>query len=415
MPQWNPFSSSGPKQVPRPPRGKDRNDTSSPRNLPSHDLRPSTHYPTADYHPNYPSFPGDFNTTNNRQYEPHRQYGQPCQDCVTRAQELRKQQDLAISLENNLRQVEARIDDNTTLLNQRTSELRYIQSFFPMTDSISGSELKQEVVLLNDKIMQQAAVIARSLETSRRSLTAQDSEENREWSTKLVGQRILDRSMVELLRAPNVKSYHVQIALRAALVHATWMVITSIDPQNQQLMLMTQLFDGISQTEHYPIAARWRAISHAQICRTTDLKSAYSPVFTGFVTTVLAVAGWGGEAQQFNCRFDHLIGTAIKLNKIVMQQVFTMQVKVLEVPAETPFASITMEEEGEESNPERPGSGDRNPILVTCTTGLGLAYSLVDMDSSSSKWEYVLKTRVVTPKMLDLSPTRPQSILPRAL
>ncbi|TFK63660.1 hypothetical protein BDN72DRAFT_847366 [Pluteus cervinus] len=317
---------------------------------------------------------------------------------------LHTEQNLIKSAENNLLQAEARHEETNLLLNQRTSELEAVQSFYPMTDSISGSELKGKVEAVNDEIMQQAAVITDALERAERHLTDDEVVQSR--ARELTDQGILDHTLVQALHSPNVDSFHVQLALQAVIVHAARRVITLLHPKDERHIM--QLFHGITQTERYPISAKWRAVTHAQLCRTTDLTALYAPMFDYSVTSILMVGGWGGEAKRLNfpTRLDHLIDLAVELNQIIMQKVFTMQVEIIVFPPSSPFDSVVMEDESAE---EPSGNTQNQQLPVLCTTSLGLAFSLVNPQAtaaSNSQWEYALKAKVITPRVFNLPPAR---------
>ncbi|TFK60609.1 hypothetical protein BDN72DRAFT_507552 [Pluteus cervinus] len=125
-------------------------------------------------------------------------------------------------------------------------------------------------------------------------------------------------------------------------------------------------------------------------------------MFTRLMTDVLMMAGWGGEAEMLNFpnRLSRLIDITIALNKVIMQKVFSMQVKLMGVPAMTLFDPTMMEDDrAEVLDTRRDDTKAGDQIHVLCTTSLGLEFTLVDHQATSNfttQAEYALKPKVIT-------------------
>lgn len=146
------------------------------------------------------------------------------QDLSSYQQQLLLRESEKKALKNELQALQIKFNDQTTLLNDRTRELRGAQAFLSTADTLSGAEVIRLVDELNQEIMQTAAFISDSFDFARKPEHRDEIKEASARTGELIGP-----AMTSLLGTVQhgEDPLLIQIALQAATVEfSRWIIMT---------------------------------------------------------------------------------------------------------------------------------------------------------------------------------------------
>ncbi|TFK64305.1 hypothetical protein BDN72DRAFT_846735 [Pluteus cervinus] len=306
--------------------------------------------------------------------------------------------------EKDLHEAEKQTANSKALADTRLTELKSLQELMPMNDGLSGAELKGKCEVLNSEIEQTAAIIVDSLtDTPIPNPLPSIVDPTQNCIQYLSGANIIDMRLVSSLQNPgndDVSSL-VQAALQASMANSCAGLMGSIAPRHELEAPLQRAMEGIKESSPFPVFAKWRALTHQECTKTADqfrqLNYLLDPL-----RPLLYLAGridiFSEESplvQNLRDRLWGLLRLTLELNKVLMQQIFTMDVYPFVPFAGEAYQPHTMQSDGPPSQSiSGPGI---NPSQIICTTGIGLAFCKAT--SSGMKREIALKARVETQQL----------------
>lgn len=268
----------------------------------------------------------------------------------------------------------------TALLDDRTSELKGAQSFLTTADTFSGTEVLNTLQRLNSEVLQHTAFIAESMiESYMPDKALMKTEKQMAGANRVSG--VIGRTIVHFLGTKKHRDdpILVQIAFQAYFAHVLqWIACAwSIGGDETQNQLIDEIYEKVRDTEAQAISGRWRALTRGNMPR----KQRDEPQLTSLLTTkilsglvdILLAAGCNASqaelvtalSSKFGDKISFLVTLAVRVNKIVGEDVTSGDLEVLAVPPASLFDPASMEDVYNEASS---GTGAR----VLCTTDLGL-------------------------------------------
>jgi len=291
------------------------------------------------------------------------------------------------------------------LLEARTAELAGAQAFLNKADQLPGAEVIAMVEALNSEIMQTAAFLAESFEFEEKSkegdIDIEEDEEREEYeecylrATEVVGSR-----MVELLKSANHKQdpVIVQMAFQSGMSeYSRWMTSCWYFEHPDDEEWLTDIYDGIRESEEQAVAGRWRALTQTHVQRLRDKDPDLRFYFIDAIVSVLITAGIRANPVElterittaFAERIDILVKSALQLNKAIGQGITSCELKIICLPPDALFDPATMDDAfGRDLS-----KGKAAEETILCTTDLGLLRA----EKVQGIWE---ETILIKPKVV---------------
>ncbi|KIJ10005.1 hypothetical protein PAXINDRAFT_31645, partial [Paxillus involutus ATCC 200175] len=249
----------------------------------------------------------------------------------------------------------------STLLEDRTSELKGAQSFLTTADAFSGSEVTNTLQRLNAEVLQSTAFMAESMvELFVPSMTKLDSKTDDQVAGGKRVSVLIGGAIVYFLGTKKHKDdpILIQIAFQAYLTYvlrwiaAAW-IIGGEEDHNQ---FIDTIYQSVREQEAQAIAGRWRALTRAHVPHTRfdelQLTSHMTTKTISGLCDILLAAGCtasksdivSGLSSKFTDKISLLVSLAIRVNKIIGEDVTSGDFEVLAVPPATAFDGTKMED-----------------------------------------------------------------------
>ncbi|KAJ8585542.1 hypothetical protein M405DRAFT_745109 [Rhizopogon salebrosus TDB-379] len=273
--------------------------------------------------------------------------------------------------------LQAKFDDQTTLLNDRTRELQGAQAFLSKADTLSGAEVIRLVDELNQEIMQTAAFISDSFDFVRKPEHLDEMKEASARTSELIGP-----TMTSLLGAVQhgEDPLLIQVALQAATVEfSRWIIMTWDFDGLQAEQPLAEIYNDVRDTESQAVSGRWRALtrSHAQklALQEADVHSTMVAHISDTLVIVMIAAGCTKNYEEtyreftmkFGERVSNIVRMAARLNRAMGEEVTSADLWPTHAAAGEKFETESMKDFDE-------GSGAQSGVVL-CTTALGLQRS----------------------------------------
>lgn len=334
--------------------------------------------------------------------------------------ELRAKANLIPDLNRHLdaltRDIEAAREESSTLrkeygqimalLDDRTSELKGAQSFLTTADTFSGTEVLNTLQRLNSEILQHTAFIAESMiESYMPDKVFMKTEEQMAGANRVTG--VIGGAIVHFLGTKKHRDdpILVQIAFQAYFAHVLQWITRAwnIGGDETQNRLIEEIYEKVRDTEAQAISGRWRALTRANIprrqCDELQLTSLLTTKLLSGLADILLAAGCNASqaelvtalSSKFREKVLFLVTLAVRVNKIVGEDVTSGDLEVLTVPPASLFDPANMEDVYNEA---ASGTGAR----VLCTTDLGLR-KRVRISMTGEKEKQWAVTTLLKPKV----------------
>ncbi|KAI6046242.1 hypothetical protein EDC04DRAFT_2558036 [Pisolithus marmoratus] len=311
----------------------------------------------------------------------------------------------ATEVRGELQRSQSKLAEVTTLLETRSRELKGAQVFLTTADTVSGAEVISLVDALNAEILQTCAFISDSFDFARK---LEHADEIKEGCTRISD--LMGPSMTHLLSTVQhtADPLLVQIALQGAAVEfSRWIIMTWDFDGLQAEQQLSEIYNDIRSTETQAISGRWRALTrrHAQklVLQQDDLHSTLVTRISDTLITIMVAAGctksyedvYREFTQKFGERVSNIVKMAVRLNKVIGEEVTSADLWPTHGTTGEKFNSETMEDLEDQS--------DQTEKPVLCTTALGLSRSekVVLGDTTDFKFTVLKKTKVVLEPVAD--------------
>lgn len=306
---------------------------------------------------------------------------------------------------NELQRSQSKLAEVTTLLETRSRELKGAQVFLTTADAVSGAEVISLIDALNAEILQTSAFISDSFDFARKPEHADEIKEGCARISDLMGP-----SMTRLLSTVQhtADPLLVQIALQGAIVEfSRWIIMTWDFDGLQAEQQLSEIYNDIRGTETQAISGRWRALTrtHAQkvALREDDLHSTMVTHISDTLVVIMVAAGctknyedtYREFTQKFGERVSNIVKMAVRLNKVIGEEVTSADLWPTHGTAGEKFDDDTMEDfEGQSDQAGKP---------VLCTTALGLARSerVAVGDTPEFKYTILKKPKIALESVAD--------------
>ncbi|KAI6124647.1 hypothetical protein EV401DRAFT_2068688 [Pisolithus croceorrhizus] len=268
-----------------------------------------------------------------------------------------------------LQRSQSKLAEVTTLLDTRTKELKGAQVFLTTADAVSGAEVISSVDALNAEILQTCCTRISDL---------------------------MGTSMTHLLSTVQhtADPLLVQIALQGATVEfSRWIIMTWDFDGLQAEQQLSEIYNDIRSTETQAISGRWRALTRAHVQKVAlqhdDLHSTMAGCTKNYEDA------YREFTQKFGERVSNIVKMAVRLNKIIGEEVTSADLWPTHGAAGEKFDSDTMD--------DFEGPSDQTGKPVLCTTALGLARSekLAVTDAAEFKYTVLKKPKVALESVAD--------------
>ncbi|KAI5995306.1 hypothetical protein F5J12DRAFT_726162 [Pisolithus orientalis] len=197
----------------------------------------------------------------------------------------------------------------------------------------------------------------------------------------------------------------VQIAFQAYFAHVLQWITRAwnIGGDETQNRLIEEIYEKVRDTEAQAISGRWRALTRANIprrqCDELQLTSLLTTKILSGLADILLAAGCNASqaelvtalSSKFREKVLFLVTLAVRVNKIVGEDVTSGDLEVLTVPPASLFDPANMEDVYNEA---ASGTGAR----VLCTTDLGLR-KRVRISMTGEKEKQWAVTTLLKPKV----------------
>lgn len=294
----------------------------------------------------------------------------------------------------------------TALLDDRTSELKGAQSFLTTADAFSGTEVLNTLQRLNSEVLQHTAFIAESMiESYMPDNALMKTEEQMAGATRVTG--VIGRTIVHFLgtKKHSDDPILVQIAFQAYFAHVLQWIARAwnIGGDETQNRLIDDIYEKVRDTEAQAISGRWRALTRGNIPRRQrdelQLTSLLTTKILSGLVDILLAAGCNANqpelittlSSKFSDKISFLVTLAVRVNKIVGEDVTSGDLEVLTVPPASLFDPSSMEDVYNEAS-------SRAGARVLCTTDLGLR-KRVRVSTTGEKEKQWAVTTLLKPKV----------------
>lgn len=293
-----------------------------------------------------------------------------------------------------------------TLLNDRTFELKGAQSFLTTADASSGADVISMLQKLNAEVLQSAAYMAESMVDTFSFGSGGVKNENAYAAvTGLFGQ-----SLAHYLATKKHKDdpLLIQITFQSCFVQFFEFVICSWTlAGNDVNRMLASTHERMRCGEAQAISGRWRALTsaYAHNHEESQLIASVTPHLTGHFSDIMLAAGCSVEPEilrasvekKLSDRIVLLFKLALQLNKIMMEEITSADLRTVTVPFETTYSAEQMEDAYVDGDPAADG------VRVLCTTDLGLRRITRLATSGDKQWDdnLLLKPKVALKTVID--------------
>ncbi|KAH0588422.1 hypothetical protein H2248_004271 [Termitomyces sp. 'cryptogamus'] len=210
-------------------------------------------------------------------------------------------------------------------LTERTAELQNTQRFIDVADSLSGADIINMTTALNAEILQSAALMADSLNYTKRHGEAPKEvllrlQEN---IGKNLTQALIDQKFVD---GKDVDPTPVQLALQVCLVACSATIVTSWTLEGNDSRL-SQIYSRIWDKEKQSVAGRWRSMTqmHAAAEDGPDLTL---HMILRAVESILIVTRveYRPSINQFQERLSTINTLSLHLRSSIAQRITSMDI-----------------------------------------------------------------------------------------
>lgn len=348
---------------------------------------------------------GAHRTLEKEKKEGERARGAHQQEVGTLKQQLEAKKAETAEARGELQRSQSKLTEVTTLLETRTRELKGAQVFLTTADAVSGAEVISHVDALNAEILQTCAFISDSFDFARKP---EHADEIKEGCTRISD--LMGNSMTHLLSTVQhtADPLLVQIALQGATVEfSRWIIMTWDFDGLQAEQQLSEIYNDIRSTETQAISGRWRALTRAHAQKVAlqhdDLHSTMVTHISDTLVVIMVAAGctknyddaYREFTQKFGERVSNIVKMAVRLNKIIGEEVTSADLWPTHGAAGEKFDGDSMEDfEGQSDQAGKP---------VLCTTALGLARSekLAATDTAEFKYAVLKKPKVALESVAD--------------
>ncbi|KIK43055.1 hypothetical protein CY34DRAFT_804218 [Suillus luteus UH-Slu-Lm8-n1] len=293
-----------------------------------------------------------------------------------------------------------------TLLNDRTFELKGAQSFLTTADTSSGADVISMLQRLNAEVLQSAAYMAESMvDTFSFESGGVVRNEAYEVVTGLFGQ-----SLAHYLATKKHKDdpLLIQITFQSCFIKFLEIVICSLSLHGEDVnRVLCSTYERIRCGEAQAISGRWRALTNAYANNheESQLIASFMPHLTGCFCNIMLAAGCSvapdilhaSVEKKLSDRVVLLFKLALQLNKIVMEEITSADLRTITVPFETTYSAEQMEDAYVDGDPATGG------VRVLCTTDIGLMRITRMATSGEKQWDdkLLLKPKVALKTVVD--------------
>lgn len=293
-----------------------------------------------------------------------------------------------------------------TLLDDRTFELKGAQSFLTTADASSGADVISMLQRLNAEVLQSAAYMAESMvDTFSFESGGVRNEKSYAVVTGLFGQ-----SLAHYLATKKHKDdpLLIQITFQSCFAQFLELVICSWTlPGDDANRVLAGTYERIRHGEAQAISGRWRALTsaYAHNHEESQLIASITPHLVGHFSNIMLVAGcsvapeilYASVDKKLSDRIVLLFKLALQLNKIVMEEITSADLRIATVPFETIYSAEQMEDAYADGDPATGG------VRVLCTTDLGLRRITRLTTSGENQWDdkLLLKPKVALKTVVD--------------
>lgn len=293
-----------------------------------------------------------------------------------------------------------------TLLNDRTFELKGAQSFLTTADTSSGADVISMLQRLNAEVLQSAAYMAESMvDTFSFESGGVVRNEAYEVVTGLFGQ-----SLAHYLATKKHKDdpLLIQITFQSCFIKFLEIVICSLSLHGEDVnRVLGSTYERIRCGEAQAISGRWRALTNAYANNheESQLIASFMPHLTGCFCNIMLAAGCSvapdilhaSVEKKLSDRVVLLFKLALQLNKIVMEEITSADLRTVTVPSETTYSAEQMEDAYVDGDPATGG------VRVLCTTDIGLMRITRMATSGEKQWDdkLLLKPKVALKTVVD--------------
>ncbi|KAL4068798.1 hypothetical protein V8B97DRAFT_817463 [Scleroderma yunnanense] len=294
------------------------------------------------------------------------------------------------------------------LLDDRTSELKGAQSFLTTADSFSGTEVLSTLQRLNAEVLQNTAFMAESMiEMFISEKSSPKAEEQTAGARRAAG--VIGRSIAHFLGTKKHQDdpVLVQIAFQAYFAYVLQWITRAwiIGGDEVQNRFIDGIYEKVRDSEAQAISGRWRALTRANIPQgqRDDLQLSSlltSKILSGLADILLAAGCNASQSElvsalsvKFGDKVSFLVAQAIRVNKIIGEDVTSGDLEILTIPPATVFDNLSMEDVYNEGVLTHSGGA-----RVLCTTDLGLL-KRVRVGTTGEKERQWAVTTLLKPKV----------------
>lgn len=294
-----------------------------------------------------------------------------------------------------------------TLLNDRTFELKGAQSFLTTADAFSGADVISVLQKLNAEVLQSAAYMAESMVDT----FSFESGGVRNENAYAVVTGLFGQSLAHYLATKKHKydPLLIQITFQSCFVQFLEFVICSwtLPGDDSVNRMLASTYERMRCGEAQAISGRWRALTsaYAHNHEESQLIASVTPYLTGHFSNIMLAAGCSVEPEilrasvekKLSDRIILLFKLALQLNKIMMEEITSADLRTVTVPFETTYSAEQMEDAYVDGDPAAGG------VRVLCTTDLGLRRITRLATSGDKQWDdkLLLKPKVALKTVVD--------------
>lgn len=294
-----------------------------------------------------------------------------------------------------------------TLLNDRTFELKGAQSFLTTADTSSGADVISMLQRLNAEVLQSAAYMAESMVDT---FSFESGGVVRNENAYEVVAGLFGQSLAHYLATKKHKDdpLLIQITFQSCFIKFLEVVICSLTlPGGDVNRVLASTYERIRCGEAQAISGRWRALTNAYANNheESQLIARAMPYLTGYFCNIMLAAGCSvtpdilraSVEQKLSDRIVLLFKLALQLNKIVMEEITSADLRTVTVPSETTYSAEQMEDAYVDGDPATGG------VRVLCTTDIGLMRITRMATSGEKQWDdkLLLKPKVALKTVVD--------------
>ncbi|KAF9236020.1 hypothetical protein BU15DRAFT_50682 [Melanogaster broomeanus] len=210
----------------------------------------------------------------------------------------------------------------------------------------------------------------------------------------------------------------VQIAFQAYMTYVLRWIASAwiIGGEEDHDMFIDTIYQSVREKEAQAISGRWRAITRAHVPQTQfdelQLNSQIAAKTISGLSDILLAAGCTASksdivsaiSSKFRDKISFLVSLAIRVNKIVGEDVTSGNLEVVAVRPETTFDATSMEDSYDDGSSPQARGGSMPTVL--CATDLGLRkMTRVGMTGEKEKqWDIkvLLKPKVALKSVVDI-------------